>query len=134
MLHGALALEHGLCDVALIVYGSNQRSASGKLHTPSGGENLPYEKPYRLRAPIAGYAMSAARHMHDYGTTREQLAEVAVAARMWAAMNPDAYDRTPLTVEEVLASRMVRAPLTLRDCCLVPDGGGALGRKHGKQG
>src|SRR3546814_11217288 len=82
MLHGALALEHGLCDVALIVYGSNQRSASGKLHTPSGGENLPYEKPYRLRAPIAGYAMSAARHMHDYGTTREQLAEVAVAARM----------------------------------------------------
>src|SRR3546814_13424840 len=70
--------------------------------------------------------MSAARHMHDYGTTREQLAEVAVAARMWAAMNPDAYARTPLTVEEVLASRMVCDPLTVRDCCLVTDGGGAV--------
>lgn len=126
MLHAALALEHGLCDVALIVYGSNQRSASGKLHSPSGAENLPYEKPYRLRAPIAGYAMSAARHMHDYGTTREQLAEVAVAARMWAAMNPEAFHRDPLTVEDVLASRMVCDPLTVRDCCLVTDGGGAV--------
>src|SRR3546814_445216 len=70
--------------------------------------------------------MSAARHMHDYGTTREQLAEVAVAARMWAAMNPDAYARAPLTVEEVLSSRMVCDPLTVRDCCLVTDGGGAV--------
>ncbi len=126
MLHAALALEHGLCDVALIVYGSNQRSASGKLHSPSGAENLPYEKPYRLRAPIAGYAMSAARHMHDYGTTREQLAEVAVAARMWAAMNPEAFLRDPLTVADVLASRMVCDPLSVRDCCLVTDGGGAV--------
>ncbi|NQW10362.1 MAG: thiolase [Alphaproteobacteria bacterium] len=126
MLHAAMALEHGLCDVALIVYGSNQRTASGRLHSPSGAENLPYEKPYALRSPIAGYAMSAARHMHDYGTTREQLAEVAVAARMWAAMNQEAFDRAPLTAEEVLASRMVCDPLTVRDCCLVTDGGGAI--------
>lgn len=126
MQHAAMALEHGLCDVALIVYGSNQRTASGRLHSPSGAENLPYEKPYALRSPIAGYAMSAARHMHDYGTTREQLAEVAVAARMWAAMNEEAFDRAPLTAEEVLASRMVCDPLTVRDCCLVTDGGGAV--------
>ena len=126
MLHAAMALHHGLCDVALIVYGSNQRTASGKLHSPSGAENLPYEKPYGLRAPIAGYAMSAARHMFEYGTTREQLAEVAVAARMWAAMNEEAFDRAPLTVEDVLGSRMVCDPLTVRDCCLVTDGGGAI--------
>jgi len=126
MLHAALALENGLCDVALIVYGSNQRTASGRLHSPSGAENLPYEKPYGLRAPIAGYAMSAARHMHDYGTTREQLAEVAVAARMWAAMNDEAFDRAPLTADDVLGSRMICDPLTVRDCCLVTDGGGAV--------
>ena len=126
MQHAALALENGLCDVALIVYGSNQRTASGRLHSPSGAELLPYEKPYALRSPIAGYAMSAARHMYEYGTTREQLAEVAVAARMWAAMNDEAFDRDPLTAEDVLASRMVCDPLTVRDCCLVTDGGGAV--------
>lgn len=126
MLHAAMALHHGLCEVALIVYGSNQRTAAGKLHSPSGMEHLPHEKPYGLRAPIAGYAMAAARHMHDYGTTREQLAEVAVAARMWAAMNEEAFDRAPLTAEEVLGSRMVCDPLTVRDCCLVTDGGGAI--------
>ncbi len=126
MQHAALALENGLCDVALIVYGSNQRTASGRLHSPSGMENLPYEKPYGLRAPIAGYAMSAARHMYEYGTTREQLAEVAVAARMWAAMNDEAFHRDPLSVEDVLASRMVCDPLSVRDCCLVTDGGGAV--------
>jgi acetyl-CoA acetyltransferase len=126
MLHAALALENGLCDVALIVYGSNQRTASGKLHSPSGAENLPYEKPYGLRAPIAGYAMSAARHMYEYGTTREQLAEVAVAARMWAGMNAEAFMRDPLTADDVLGSRMVCDPLTVRDCCLVTDGGGAI--------
>lgn len=126
MLHAALCLQNGLCDVALIVYASNQRTASGKLHSPSSMEPLPHEKPYGLRAPIAGYALSAARHMHEYGTTREQLAEVAVAARMWASMNEEAFDRDPLTVEDVLASRMVCDPLTVRDCCLVTDGGGAI--------
>lgn len=126
MLHAALALENGLCDVALIVYGSNQRSAVGKLHSPSGMEHLPYERPYGFRSPIAGYAFSAARHMHEFGTTREQLAEVAVAARQWAAMNPEAFHRDPLTVDDVLGARMVCDPLTVRDCCLVTDGGGAV--------
>jgi acetyl-CoA acetyltransferase len=72
------------------------------------------------------YALAASRHMHEYGTTREQLAEVAVAAREWAKLNPKAFKRDDLAVEDVLASRMISSPLSLLDCCLVTDGGGAL--------
>jgi acetyl-CoA acetyltransferase len=64
--------------------------------------------------------------MHQYGTTREQLAEVAVAARKWALLNPRAWEKEPLTIEQVLSARMVSYPFTVRDCCLVSDGGGAL--------
>jgi acetyl-CoA acetyltransferase len=71
------------------------------------------------------YALAASRHMHEYGTTREQLAEVAVAAREWAKLNPKAFMREDLKVEDVLSSRMVSSPLSVRDCCLVTDGGGA---------
>ena len=119
-----MALDAGLCDVALIVYGSNQRTASGKLVTAS--RPPAYEAPYNPRYPISGYAMAAARHMHEYGTTREQLADVAVSARAWAQHNPEAFERGPLTREDVLGARMVGDPLTVRDCCLVTDGGGAI--------
>jgi acetyl-CoA acetyltransferase len=64
--------------------------------------------------------------MHQYGTTREQLAEVAVAARKWALLNPKAWEKEPLTIEQVLNARMVSYPFTVRDCCLVVDGGGAI--------
>ena len=120
----AMALDAGLCDVALIVYGSNQRTASGRLVTASRPPE--YEAPYKPRYPISAYAMAAARHMYEYGTTREQLADVAVAARAWARPNPEAFDRGPLSREDVLAARMVGDPLTVRDCCLVTDGGGAV--------
>ncbi len=120
----ALALEAGLCNVALIAYGSNQRSATGKLVSPSRG--FTYETLYRPNYPISGYALSAARHMYQYGTTRRQMAEVAVAARQWAQLNPDAFMRDPLSIEEVLAARMVSDPLTARDCCLVTDGAAAV--------
>ncbi len=126
LLWAALALEAGLCDVALICYGSNQRSAAGRLLSPSTGEPLIYETPYGPRFPISSYALAASRHMYDYGTTREQLAGVAVAARQWAALNPQAFMRDPLSVEDVLTSRMVCDPLTVRDCCLVTDGAGAV--------
>ena len=119
-----MALEAGLCDVALIVYGSNQRTASGKLVTAS--RPPAYEAPYNPRYPISAYAMAAARHMHLYGTTREQLADVAVAARAWAQHNPEAFERGPLSRADVLGARMVGDPLTVRDCCLVTDGGGAI--------
>jgi acetyl-CoA acetyltransferase len=122
--HARAALEAGLCDVALIAYGSTQRS-TGRSRA-SVQEVSPWEAPYRPWLPVTGYALAAARHMHEFGTTREQLAEVAVAARKWAALNPVAWSREPLSVEDVLAAPMVCDPLGVRDCCLVTDGGGAV--------
>lgn len=118
------AIAAGLCEVAVVAYGSTQRSL-GRKNT-SRPEWNPYESPYKPFLPATAYAMAAARHMHEFGTTREQLAEIAVAARQWALLNPMAWEREPLTVEGVLSSRMVSHPLTIRDCCLVSDGGGAL--------
>jgi len=123
-LNAAMAIKNGLCDVALICYGSNQRTAGGKLATMS--EQQIYEIPYKPRYPISSYALAAARHMHQYGTTRGQLADVAVAARLWAQLNPEAFVQDELTREAVLNSRMISDPLSLLDCCLVTDGGGAV--------
>jgi acetyl-CoA acetyltransferase len=124
LLHAAAALEAGLCEVALVTYASTQRSGGGfrGLSEPPD----PYETPYGPRYPVSMYALAASRHMHEYSTTREQLAEVAVAAREWAKLNPKAFKRDDLTVEDILASRMVSSPLSILDCCLVTDGGGAL--------
>lgn len=122
--HAALALQAGACDVALIAYGSNQRSASGALVTtrrPSA-----FEAPYAPLTPASSYALAASRHMHQYGTTREHLAHVAVAARAWANLNPEAYAKGPLILEDCLAARLVSDPLSVRDCCLVTDGAAAL--------
>ncbi|WP_347270314.1 thiolase [Rhizorhabdus histidinilytica] len=120
----ALALEAGLIDCALIAYGSNPAS------NPPPGVGMtrqsPWEAPYRPVAPISSYALAASRHMHLYGTTRAQLAEVAVAARRWAQLNPEAAVRDPLTIDEVLAARMVSDPLSVRDCCLFNDGAAAV--------
>lgn len=124
LLHAATAIDAGRCDVALITYGSTQRSDGGKLVTPS--LPFPYEAPYKPRYPVSMYALAASRHMYEYGTTRTQLAEVAVAAREWARLNPKAFARDPLTVDDVLNSRMISDPLTKLDCCLVTDGGGAV--------
>jgi acetyl-CoA acetyltransferase len=122
--HAQAAIQLGLCEVAVIAHGSTQRSVSRAQASPR--EYNPYETPYRPILPISAYAMAAARHMHQYGTTREHLAEVAVAARQWALMNPKAWEKEPLTIEQVLGSRMVSDPFTVRDCCLVVDGGGAI--------
>jgi acetyl-CoA acetyltransferase len=124
LLHATAAIEAGLCEVALITYASTQLSEGGFRGVSDPPE--PYETPYRPRYPVSMYALAASRHTHEYGTTRKQLAEVAVAAREWAKLNPKAYMRDDLTVEDVLASRMVSSPLTILDCCLVTDGGGAL--------
>jgi len=122
--HAQAAIEHGLCEVALVAYGSTQRSVSRAAASPR--EFNPYETPYRPFMPSSAYAMAAARHMHQYGTTREQLAEVAVAARKWALLNPKAWEKEPLTLSQVINARMVSYPFTVRDCCLVVDGGGAI--------
>lgn len=124
--HATAAITSGMCDVALIVYGSTQRSSSGGLVSSGANTLRSYEAPFRPRLPATAYALAASRHMHEFGTTRAQLAEVAVAARRWAQLNPVAWDRGDLTVDDVLASRMVSSPLTVRDCCLVTDGGGAV--------
>ncbi|MEQ9244242.1 acetyl-CoA acetyltransferase [Roseovarius indicus] len=118
------ALATGQCDVALVCYGSNQRSAGGKLAPMPDPQ--PFEAPYKPRYPLSSYALAAGRHMHDYGTTREDLAQVAVAAREWARMNSAAFEREELTADDVLSARMVSDPLTKADCCLVTDGGAAI--------
>jgi acetyl-CoA acetyltransferase len=125
--HATMAIERGACEVALITYGSTQKSdRSRTLGGRPASLTMQFETPWGMPAPIGGYAMAAMRHMHEYGTTSEQLAEVAVAARAWAALNPAATQRTPITVEDVLASPMISDPLHLLDACLVTDGGGAI--------
>lgn len=128
LLPAAMALQARLCDVALICYGSNQRTALGRLKAKS--EAAQYELPYNPRHPMTSFALATARHMYQYGTTREQLAAIAVAARQWAQLNPEAFMREPLTVADVINARMVNDPLTVRDCCLVTDGGGAVIMVH----
>ena len=120
----AWLLDAGMIDCALIAYGSNQASATGKLSATS--KPFPYEARYQPLAPLSGYALATARHMHEYGTTREQLGEVALAARAWAQLNPEAMMRDPLTMEEYLAARIISDPLGKLDCCLVTDGAGAI--------
>lgn len=122
--HAQAAIEAGLCSVAVVAYGSTQRSAGRKNASPR--EFNPYETPFKPFMPSTAYAMAANRHMHEFGTTREQLAEVAVAARRWAQLNPVAFDQRPLDIAGVLGAKMVSYPFTVRDCCLVTDGGGAI--------
>ncbi len=124
LLQATLALEAGLCDVALVCYGSNQRTAGGRLVSMS--EPQWHETPYKPRHPITAYSLAASRHMAQFGTTREQLADVALAARGWANLNPEAFARGPLTKEQILSARMISDPLTAADCCLVTDGAAAV--------
>ncbi|MBZ2187552.1 thiolase [Alcanivorax sp. JB21] len=129
LMPAMLALQSGQCNAVLVCYGSAQRSSTFNRREIVASRRMldpqPYEHPYDPILPPSAYALSAARHMHEYGTTREQLAEVAVAARQWAQRHPGAYDRAPLSLQDVLDARMVSDPLTVRDCCLVTDGGGA---------
>lgn len=128
--HAMAAISAGLCSVALITYGSTQLSDGSRKLAPSGEDARSprgqYITPYGQLNPIGYYAMVAQRHMHQYGTTREALAEVALAARRWAMLNPKAYRREPTSLEEILASSPIAEPLHQRDCCLVTDGGGAI--------
>ncbi|MGR3483671.1 thiolase [Salipiger marinus] len=123
LLHATLALDAGLCDAALVCYGSNQRTAGGRLVSMS--EPQWHETPYRPRHPITAYALATSRHMAEYGTTRDHLADVALAARDWANLNPEAFARGPLTRDDILSARMISDPLTKADCCLVTDGAAA---------
>ncbi len=127
----AQAIEAGQCSTVVISFASNQRSARSRSlggvyepHTPEAQ----FEAPYGALYPASYYAMAAGAYLHKYGATREQLAEVAVAAREWALLNPVAFrhESGPLSVDDVLGARMLSTPLTTADCCLVTDGGGAV--------
>lgn len=122
--HAAAAIQAGLCSVAVVAYGSTQRTDAGRL--VSMAEQSPYEVPYGLIHPISAFGMVAQRHMAQYGTTSEQLAELAVSAREWSLLTDDAPNPIPLTVDQVLASPLIVSPLHKLDCCLVTDGGGAV--------
>ena len=122
-LYAAMALEMGLINVAVIAYGSNQRTAGG---FKSISEPMPFEAVYGPRNPITAYALATSRYMHEFGATKEDLAEVAVAARKWAQLNPEACERGDLTIDDVVNARMISDPLGKLDCCLVTDGAAAI--------
>ena len=124
LTHAQAAIAAGLCETVVVAYGSTQRTI-GRA-TASSREDNPFEDPYKPMMPPSAYALAASRHMFEFGTTREQLAEVAVAARNWAKLNPKSFITEDLTVADVLNSRVVSHPFTVRDCCLVTDGGGAI--------
>jgi acetyl-CoA acetyltransferase len=125
--HAVAGIQAGLFDVALITYGSTQRSDRSR-NRPVTTARLAeqFELPYGLPMPVGAYALAAMRHMYQYGTTSEQLAEIAVATRKWAMLNEKAMMRTPISIDDVLNSRWIAEPLHLLDCCLVTDGGGAV--------
>ncbi len=129
--HTAAAIAAGLCDVVVGVYASTPRQdrrlgSSASSYGPMGPDpGAEWEAPYGPRMPMTAYALSASRHMAQYGTTAEQLAQIAVDARRWAAMNPRARYRDPITIDDVLASPVLVSPLHQLDCCLVTDGAGA---------
>ncbi len=126
--HAAAAIHAGLCEVALILYGSTAASNAVAIGTGGRAGQDPaaaFVAPYGLTT-VGGYAMVARRHMYQYGTTSEQLAEIAVTMRGHASLNPNAKMRKPITVADVLESRVISDPLHLLDCCIISDGGGAL--------
>lgn len=124
------AVQSGRCRAVLVVSADNLLSGPGAgkgvtAYTELGAHSLEFEVPFGGHIP-AFYALVAARHRHQYGTTPEQLAAIAVACRKHAALNPAAQKRTPITIDDVLNSRMISTPLRLLDCSLISDGGGAF--------
>ncbi|HEU5152358.1 MAG TPA: acetyl-CoA acetyltransferase [Iamia sp.] len=132
--HAAAAIALGLAEVVVVVYAATPRSDfkrgtggwGSRANAAGVTPNMEWEFPHGLRLPMGAYALAASRHMHEFGTTSEQLAEIAVQTREWAAMNPRARLQDPITVEDVLASPMEASPLHKLDCCLVTDGAGAV--------
>ena len=128
--HAASAIAAGVAEVVVCVYAATPRQGGrpGRGRFDLGGPNpmAEWELPYGLRTPMGAYALAASRHMAVYGTTSEQLAQIAVSTRQWAAMNPNARYQDPIKIDDVLASPMQASPLHLLDCCLVTDGAGAF--------
>jgi acetyl-CoA acetyltransferase len=128
--HAAAAIAAGLIDVALITHGetgySNRFRGAGRAPMDPWFPAAQFEMPYHVGGPATTYALACQRHMHQYGTTHEQLAEIAVATRKWARLNPKALMQDDLSIDDVLSSRWISYPFHLLDCCLVTDAGGAI--------
>ncbi len=128
MHHAASAIATGICNTVLVTMADNMLSGLSRdraIEVMSTAGHAQFERPYGL--PIPGfYALIAQAHMHAYGTTSEQLAAVAVACRKHASLNPAAQMRQPITIDDVLNSKMIAHPLHLLDCSLVSDGGAAI--------
>lgn len=127
--HAAAAIHAGYCEVALVLYGSTAASNAMAIGTGMGSERQDpigsFQTPYGMTT-VGSYALVAQLHKQRYGTTAEQLAEIAVTMRHHASLNPAAKMRAPITVDDVLASRIISDPLHLLDCCIISDGGGAV--------
>jgi acetyl-CoA C-acetyltransferase len=125
--HATAAIAAGKCDVALVTLAGKPRTGGEAVRGPRpGGPETSYEQSWGMWGPINGYALAAQRHMYEYGTTSEQLAEIKVAASVHASHNPHAFLRETVTVDEVLDSPILSSPLHRMDCCVVTDGGGAV--------
>jgi acetyl-CoA acetyltransferase len=126
--HAAAAINEGLASTILITHGESGRSGIGRGGFGGAAASLPgqFEAPYGPAGPPTMFTIPVLRYMKQYGLTHEQLAMVAVVQREWAGMNPRATFRDPITVDDVLNSRMIAYPFHLLECCLVTDGGGAL--------
>jgi acetyl-CoA acetyltransferase len=124
--HAVAALHHHLCNVAVVSHGESGRSGVGVTRSRDTSISGQYEIPYGFGAAPTYFGLLTTRHMHEYGTTLEQWAQVAVSTRAWAALNPKAMYRDPLTIEEVLNSRPICYPFNILNICLVTDAGGAV--------
>jgi len=126
--HAAAAINEGLCTTALITHGESGRSWIGRFGASifPAQFTMQFEQPYGAIRPPTAFTIPMLRYMKEYGVTEEQLANVAVVQREWAAFHPRASFRDPITVDDVLNSKMICYPFRLLMCCLVTDGGGAL--------
>ena len=126
--HAAAAINDGLCNTVLITHGESGRSGIGRGPWAMAPASLQgqFEAPFCSMGPPSTFTLPVLRYLKETGTTLEQLASVAVIQREWAGLNPRASQREPITVEDVLADRMIAYPFTKLMCCLVTDGGGAL--------
>lgn len=126
--HAAAAINEGLANTILITHGESGKSRIGAGRFGGSPASLQgqFEAPYGPSGPPSMFTIPVLRYMKDFGLTHEQLAMVSVVQREWAGMNPRASFRDPITVEDVMNSRMIAYPFHLLECCLVTDGGGAL--------
>jgi len=126
--HAVAAIASGMASVVLVTHGESGRSRVG-VGRPAGAPSQPagqFEAPFGVAGPPSMFSIPVVRHMKKFGTTEEQFAQVAVSTRQWASLNPRAMMRDPITIDDVLSSRIIAWPLHLMNCCLVTDGGGAL--------